>query len=213
MGFPVFEVLAGFWSVMAASSYPAIRSDGLGRAVVKASAVAALAGISAVHGPGWLTFALALSAFGDFALNRPGERWFLVGMAAFGAAHLGFMALFLSLGAFGEASWIWLRVGLGLVLASVALMLGRRYAAQAGALRVPVMVYVGLIACMGFAALALPLSIASLILLAGALLFILSDALIGQQRFLERVWRGQDLAIWVSYYAAQVLLSLGALAA
>jgi len=173
------------------------------RAVVKCGAVGAMVPLAALNGVPLLALALAFSTWGDFALARPGDRWFLAGMVGFGAAHVLYAATFVSWGALGGLTGGTLLAVM--LLVAVALWLGHRFSARAGALQWPVRIYVGLIAAMGTAALGLPPGLIPL----GALLFILSDALIGQQMFLNRFWRGQDIAIWSSYYIAQACLLIG----
>lgn len=194
-------------SLIAALLYPAIAGTGTLRALVKASAVGALALWAVELQLMTLAATLALAAVGDFALARPGTRAFLIGMAAFALAHLGYGAIFLSLGAPVMPDPFPL-MAMGLIVVA-ALWLGPLFARGAGALSVPVLIYVTIIALMGLLVLALPPGRASAIAALGAVLFMISDAIIGQQRFTARRWRGQDLAIWGLYYAGQLSLFAG----
>jgi len=190
-------------SIGCALIYPLLTGEGLARAMVKSGAVGALASVALISGAPMLAVALALSTWGDFALARPGDRWFLAGMVGFGLAHVLYAILFITWGALaGLTGWA---MGAACALACLAAWLGHRFSAQAGELKWPVRIYVGLIAIMGVAALGLPVGI----VLLGALLFVLSDAMIGQQKFLNTQWPGQDLAIWVTYYLAQVCILVG----
>ena len=199
-GFVVAEIAAGA-SLAAAAAYLFWPGEGFVRAIVKTLAVGGLAIISAVNGVPWLAIALAFCAFGDFALARAGERWFLAGMLGFGIGHVLYALLFLQ-----WASDITLLRGLcAIALLAVAVILGRAYSARAGDLAWPVRIYVALIACMGLAAISLPASV----VIVGAGLFMLSDAIIGQQKFLNQTWPGQDAVIWITYYVGQLLILLG----
>ena len=85
--------------------------------------------------------------------------------------------------------------------------------AAAGDLRWPVMVYIAAILAMGMAAI---WNGAGLIV-AGAASFMISDTILAAERFLMkpdsayRTFAGP--AVWVTYYAAQVAILLGVLAA
>ncbi|MDJ0821039.1 MAG: lysoplasmalogenase [Paracoccaceae bacterium] len=196
-------------SLLAALAYPLwpMRWPGT-RALIKTSAVGALALLASL-GPYWgLALALGLSAVGDFALTRPGERAFLIGMAAFGLAHLAYIFVFVGLGAGLAYLQLW-EMALGLALIGAALWLGRTYARQAGALRWPLYGYVTVIALMGITALMLPGQELHHLVLFGSLLFICSDALLGKEVFLRQIWRGQAPLLWALYYFAQVCLFAG----
>ena len=176
------------------------------RSASKTAAIGALAAIAAGTGPLWLTLALALSAVGDLLLSRPGDRAFLLGMAAFLAAHLAYLALFLDRPATG-----WPPGPVALVLGPLAAGLLVWLWPGLGAFRLPVLVYAAAILAMGLAALsrgAPPVRLA-------AVLFILSDAVLAAERFrlparspLRRITAP---LIWTTYYAAQALF-LAALA-
>lgn len=162
--------------------------------------------------PALLVAALGVSAAGDWALSRPGERAFLVGMVSFALAHLAYIALMLGAGAGGPGA-LWPLAGAVLALgASTEVWL----APHTGALRWPVRVYVVIIVGMGLAALGLPEGYA--LATAGALLFMLSDLILSVETFRmgaghpARRWAGK--LVWITYIAAQtgLLLGLGPLA-
>lgn len=181
------------------------------RSVAKTAAVGLLAVLSfALGGPVLLTAALVLSALGDAALSRDGEPAFMAGLAAFLAAHLLYVALFTihwpGTDLLAEASW---RPVAGIVLiAFCGFMLRRLMPAVGTALRGPVAAYVAAITLMGLAALGVP----GWGVAAGAALFIASDAILATERFLlppaspHRSWAGP--AVWVLYYAGQLLFAL-----
>ncbi len=186
----------------------------LRRSAVKTLAVALLAVVSFVqNGPLLLTGALVLSAAGDAFLSRSGERAFLGGLASFLAAHLLYVLLFASSGAGAGMllSDLWrpaLAVATALAGATmVALLLPR----VAKALRRPIAIYVTAIFAMGLAA----LTMQNLAVIVGALLFMASDGMLATERFLTSGPSPARLpmryAVWITYYAAQLLITLGIL--
>lgn len=179
-----------------------------GLAITKTLGIVLLAAYAAFSRAPLLTLALVLSACGDFALamNPPARE---IGMAAFGAAHLVYIALFVlvilqrglrldgliliaALIAFGAAMYLWLSPGMG-------------------ELRGPATAYLAVILVM--AAVAALMDAPRLIAL-GALLFVVSDSLIaaGWFRGLEVRAGMFDLhgaAIWITYYLAQAGIAVG----
>lgn len=182
------------------------------RTVMKTLAVGLLAVLAFVQqGPPLLAAAMALSAVGDAFLSRDGERAFLAGLASFLAAHVLYIMLFASSGG-GTALLLsdpWrttIAVLMGLsALIMIALLLPR----VAPALRVPILVYVAAILVMGLAA----LTMSSLPVIVGAILFMASDGMLATEKFLvAAIAPGRMLmryAVWTAYYAAQLLIALG----
>ena len=193
-------------SLVAALAYGAVytvRPIGFVRSLSKTLAVSALAIAAFFAGsPLLLVGALALGSIGDYFLSREGDSVFLCGLGAFAAAHILYIFLLVDLGGFvsiGEP----LAIGL-LVLAvgmAIALFL------KAGDLKYPVVIYVGIIAAMGLAALGLP-EARSLSLIA-AILFIVSDTVLAFELFLlpekSAARRATPYVIWGTYFAAQFL--------
>ncbi len=194
-------------SVLAALAFPALHGQGPGRAAIKMLAVGFLAVIALRGGVGLLALALALSALGDFLLARPGDRAFLAGIGVFGAAHLVYLVLFVNMMDPGVIGFI--RIALAVDFLFLAVALGRAFLPGAGDMRGPVAGYIVLLTVMGLAALAVPGWAVPL----GAALFILSDSLLGLDRFGPAAARtsGQRLDVWASYYGAQIALTLGLL--
>jgi len=148
----------------------------------------------------WFVVALVCSLAGDILLLPSVDR-FVPGLTAFLLAHLAYVIGFVVGGIVLAA----VPVAVALV-ALVAIPLGRRLVAGArgsGADRVvvPVTVYVVVIAAMVVAALAA----ANHAAVAGAMLFMASDALIGWTRFVRSI-RGAPVAIMVTYHVGQALL-------
>lgn len=201
-------------SVVAAALYLPVqgRPPSLRRTLVKTAATALLAVLAFTQGGPWLLVAaLALSAAGDAFLAQEGERPFLAGLASFLAAHLAYVALFLSAG--GGAPLLtaepW-RLALALLAAIGAGMLLRRLLPAAGpAMRLPVAVYTAAILAMLWAAATVPAPV----ILAGAALFVVSDSLLAIGRFLLPAdapgQRPMGAAVWIFYYLAQAAITLG----
>lgn len=178
------------------------------RSAVKTGSIALLA-VAALPVP-LLALALGLGALGDLALSRDGERAFLAGIAAFAAAHLAYLAVFLTLAGAPALTVGW-QIGAALGIAAVSVLMARLLWSKAGPLRWPVLGYVVIIAVMGINALLVPLPFARLVIVA-AFLFILSDSLIATERFLIREGaapRWMPPAIWATYWLAQLLFCVG----
>ncbi len=146
----------------------------------------------------WFVVALVLSLAGDVLLLLP-ERWFVGGLSAFLFAHLAYVV--------GLVQWrgwphgVGLGLGIAVVLVVVALV-GRPLLAAVRAsepgLAVPVAAYLAVISTMVIAA----FGTAAPWLVAAALLFYVSDALLGWNRFV-RPERWAPLAVMVTYHLAQ----------
>ena len=127
--------------------------------------------------PVLLVAAFGLSALGDFALSRPGEKAFLIGMLGFAAAHLGFAIVMVMLGSTITASqW-------PLIVLILALGVSTEWwlRPHTGDLKWPVRGYVGIISVMAIVALGLPE--ARSVALWGAMLFVVSDLILSLETF------------------------------
>lgn len=179
-----------------------------GSFVVKAAPVVCLAlyaaGAPPFPGQVGVIAALMLSAGGDVALEwqrTRSERYFLIGLGLFLAAHLVYAGV-LALG-WQPAGAPW---GLAVLVILAALLLGWRLYPHLGRLRAPVGLYILAITSMVvLACLRQPVRLA---LIAGAALFMLSDALIAWHRFV-RPLPGRDWLVMSTYYIAQGLLTWG----
>jgi uncharacterized membrane protein YhhN len=153
-----------------------------------------------------LVVGLGASLAGDLLLLPPGR--FVPGLVAFLAAHLAYLAAFLLVG--GEPAWL----TVGLIAGAIAgVTVGRILleAARAAGLGAPVAAYLAVITLMAVAATRTgePASIA------GAWLFVTSDALLGWSRFREPTPDGQRrrapwlrTTVMVTYHLAQGLILL-----
>jgi len=157
--------------------------------------------------PVLLVAALGLSALGDLALSRPGERAFLAGMLAFASAHIAYIVLMVALGTGPQpAQW-------PLILSLVALGISTEFWLRpyTGALKWPVRGYVAIILAMALAAPGLPETRNAA--LWGAMLFVVSDLVLSIETFVMNVsnpWRKRaGKAVWISYIFAQIGLFWG----
>lgn len=168
-----------------------------------AAAVWSRAGAGAGRRIAW---GLVAGAVGDVCLALP--HAFLPGMIAFAIGHGLYVAAFLQ----------WNRTRASLLLAPVAIYAGTGLWLMlpgAGALTLPLLIYVLIIAAMIWRAAACALAQQDDHLrrwgpLAGALLFGFSDTLIGIHRFAQPL-PGAAYAIILTYWAAQALFAASAI--
>jgi uncharacterized membrane protein YhhN len=191
--------------------YHGAQGDGIKWAAIKTAPLALFAVIAFLTESPWLLGAgLVLSAIGDWSLALPGEKPFLAGLGAFFLAHVAYIALFVieadSL-KFVAEPW---RIAVCVVLVVHALWMGGKLAKSVPeALKIPVFAYIAVISLMGVAAAAY----GSLTVLAGALLFAVSDTILAVSKFLVPAEDARQpmlkASLWVTYIAAQALILLG----
>ena len=175
-----------------------------GKAVVKATPILLLclliASSSSPVMP-WVVLALLFSAAGDVALEVDGERLFIVGLAFFLIAHLFYVVALMQNITFLPIALVPL-----ILIGLIALLLTRRLLPKLGSLHIPVTLYISIIVAMGVAAaLHSPFNV---LIVVGAIVFMLSDATIAVHKFLQPVPR-RDFVVMATYYAAQFLLVMG----
>lgn len=195
---------AAYWAVWC------YRDKGLAGLLVKTGSVALLAVWAfLMGGPLLLVAALALSAVGDAFLAGKAERWLLPGMAAFFLAHAAYVPLFWQL---GEGGWAWpVKAAQAVLVIGGVIFLRWLVPFVEPKMRLPVILYTGVILMMGAAAIALPGAywLATL----GALMFIASDVILSLLLFrqpkdlLANI--PASLAVWGLYFGGQVLIALG----
>lgn len=172
-----------------------------GPTVIKVSATALLAagGISAGV-PALIVIGLVLGAMGDVPISRGTRHFQLVGMAAFGVAHLAYAAAFWS-GMPGPAMAVAAMMAL---LGSTAVWLAPRVPAG---LKGPWVVYMAALTAMALAALSLPFGAVVI----GMVLIVLSDLLEGWSWFAERepLRQWPSVACWALYWPGQALILWG----
>ncbi len=182
------------------------------RSVVKTLSTALLAYLAWRAGGTMLLVAgLALGSLGDLFLSRDGEKAFLAGLASFLAAHLAYIKLFaensLGLAELDVAYWRLTAMAVVVVFAMSFLVVLLKRAPPT--LRLPIVAYTLTIMAMGVTSLA----VANVWVMIGAALFIASDALLAWERFVSpAISSARPLmrrAVWVLYYAAQLLIMLG----
>jgi uncharacterized membrane protein YhhN len=175
--------------------------------VLKALSVAPLAAIAIrlLTGPErWLLGgALVASAFGDVLLELKGL--FLPGLGAFLAAQLCYTALFARDWTGRERLHTRQRVLIGLVFVCCAALLAVLWPGLGG-LAAPVLVYMAALIAMATAAIGASPRYPPVEW--GALLFVVSDSLIGVGRFRGPLPLGEYL-VWGTYFIAQCGLALG----
>ena len=178
------------------------------RTVVKAAAVACIAGVSLVMGGPWLLAApLILSAVGDAFMAGDPKRWLPFGLGAFLLAHLIYIALFSHMG-LGLTPVLSdpLRLILVLLTVGAAGLMLRHIWPGLGRMREAVVIYVLVITVMTVMAFTLPWTRSAAMI--GAVLFMASDAILA-----IRLFRSPgpnmtaDLAVWWFYWAAQALIA------
>jgi uncharacterized membrane protein YhhN len=178
-----------------------------------ASGVLAL-GFWAGDAPGSLVLGLTLGAAGDFALSRPGQRWFLAGMASFAGGHLIYAGWLVGqIGRLGgpELS-VELLIGAAMILALVA-STEVWLAPHTGVLKHPVRGYALVIGSMAGAAIFLPWNEgAALGIWIGAALFVASDLLLSLRLFrTSETCRSRILGglVWPLYWTGQAMIVFG----
>lgn len=184
----------------------------LARSAIKTASILLLAMLSGVRGgPFLLTAGLLLSSLGDAFLSRNGERAFMGGLASFLVAHLCYIALFsLAGGGYGLLLVDLWRTVVAVLMAGSMLAIMIVLLPRVGpSLRGPVLAYGVAILMMGLSALTLD----NYWILAGAILFMASDAILAAERFLTSGVSPNRLAmriaVWMAYYAAQLTITLG----
>lgn len=186
------------------------------RTVAKTASTVLLA-LIALHagGPWLLVAALALSSLGDFFLAHDGPKPFLGGLASFLLAHLAYVALFATHDPqAGSALPVAILPRWGaltlIVLCSLwaGFMAIRLVPALEREMKGPVVAYMLAILAMAVTA-ALWQPVLAVI---GATAFLASDSMLATGRFLmdadDRRQRPAGLFVWLSYYAAQVMILL-----
>ena len=152
----------------------------------------------------WIAIGLFFSLLGDTALLRPAQ-YFLPGLVAFLFAHIAYLIAFTRDAKFPARFSIWL-----LFLFVAATLYWFLFPGLSGVLKLPVAVYALLLASMAGQAMGRYVhvrSVAARIAAMGALLFMLSDALLSIDRFRAPLPLASTL-ILVPYFLGQWLMTL-----
>lgn len=153
----------------------------------------------------WRIAALVFCLLGDVFLMLPRDE-FIKGLGSFAVAQVFFTISFVA----GDTTTGGLLVGL-VIAVPIAVLLSRRFVSamhSAGQrdLVAPVIVYIAVISAMSVAA----ISEGKAVAVGGAAMFLLSDSLIAESRFVQmRHWH--PVGIMVTYHVALVGLTLGLL--
>lgn len=210
-GLLIFAVVAAILFLFTLRSAPSLK-----RAIIKTIGILFLAAIARDQGaPLPLILALLFASLGDFLLAFDGDRNFQLGLGGFLLAQVALVVLFLS-DCSTAALWSiepW-RVVLALLILAhsvrLATILWRKLPRAMGG---QIVGYALVITMMGVAA----LGYATPAVVAGVMLFIVSDTLIAYERFMLDVEINQhpwiSPTIWVTYFAAQLTILLGTLSA
>jgi uncharacterized membrane protein YhhN len=145
----------------------------------------------------WFVVALVFSLLGDIFLMLPRDA-FVAGLASFLLAHVAYIVGFTRT---GDGSWLG-AIPVAVIVAFLGTRLVRGIRGRGHSeLVVPVVAYVLTI----FVMVASAIASGNTVGIVGALLFMVSDAFIGEDRFVKhRSW--QPLTIIVTYHLAQALL-------
>jgi len=180
------------------------------RPVIKAVMATALAAycLAVPQPPLWIMAAgFMLSALGDFLLDWPDDKYFLPGLIAFLCAHLAFIIALAPYVMPVSDLAAWQYAASAALIGISIIFYGRLYKALPAPLRLPVLVYTGVIALMGLVTLNTALSAAGVII-TGAILFILSDMILATARFIKP-FKGHMHLNWLTYSLGQILLAIG----
>lgn len=179
-----------------------------GSVIIKAAAIVYLAvlafrllgGIDRIL----LTAALLLSATGDVLLDW-NERFFIYGLIAFALAHIAYICLFVRhlRGGLGRGGDRYALVAATLLYSGVLVW---RVWPGLERLKVPVIIYVVVITVMVITAVLAPFT--SQLIGFGAVLFLISDSLLGLNKFRQPIPFAGYL-IWATYYLAQCGIAIG----
>lgn len=151
-----------------------------------------------------LALAFVFSGMGDWALSAPYDNSFLMGMAAFFVAQICFIWTYLQrarpLSELDLQRWLAIALIALFVATMAAIILPRT-----GAMALPVAAYYLAVSLMAITAFIVRVPRWTRL---GALLFLLSDSLIGADKFLAPV-EHRHLLVMGTYYAGQFLIFYG----
>ncbi|PIE31939.1 MAG: hypothetical protein CSA55_04470 [Ilumatobacter coccineus] len=177
----------------------------------KPATMALLVAVAATYGEvtsdirSWLVVGAIFGLIGDIALLNDGETAFMTGLGAFLIGHLAYVMAALETG--WSARW-----AIGGAVVMIAIM-GVAFVPRilpgsvhhgGPILAAAVVAYAAVIGAMVITVSATAIGIAAL----GAILFALSDSVLGYQRFVGPLWGGR-LSVMIPYHLGQALLIVG----
>jgi len=151
----------------------------------------------------WILVGLVLSLFGDVALMFMGRAAFLAGLASFLLAHIAYVGAFLKAGV--SPKWTVIAAAGAVVVAAIVLRWLLPHVEDD--MKVPVLGYVAVISVMASLAVGTLGAGLTALIVAGAVLFYISDLFVARDRFVSPGFVN-TLAGLPLYYLAQVLLAL-----
>jgi uncharacterized membrane protein YhhN len=152
--------------------------------------------------------ALTFGAIGDFLLDVPRlgalgpEQLFLFGLGAFLVGHVVYIVMFRRF----PRSHNSLRVAAILAVVATLICVLAVLRDSLGPLRIPVVIYALVLATMAISAILADLG--NPLAAVGALCFVASDAMLAFAKF-HAPFPASSVLIWLTYYAAQLLIFLG----
>jgi len=158
--------------------------------------------ITAGHIKKLLIAALLLSAFGDFFLAIRSTDYFIHGLGSFLIAHLLYISIFTKFKKTEPAGFKQRTLVAFTATFSIA-MIALLWPVL-GALKAPVIIYITVISLMAIAAILSELY--GPLVVTGVFLFLISDATIAINKFLEPLSFANTL-IWITYFLAQIFLT------
>lgn len=153
---------------------------------------------------GWLSLAIVFSALGDVLLAISAFDLFIFGLGAFLIAHLYYIKVFWPI---SKAKLQQRQVLVVLYILYAAGMISL-LAPNLGQLFIPVIIYMAVLLFMAIAALLTKKS--NLYMTLGGMFFVISDSLIGFNKFYQTIEYNNFLVMF-TYYTAQYLLVFGVL--
>ena len=171
--------------------------------IIKSLPVIILAIASWIYIPGTagkLLFAgLLLSSGGDISLSFEGDKFFISGLSFFLLAHVVYIIAFARDFEYDPG-----KLPIAIALAVFGIAMAVILYPKLGEMRLPVFVYISVIMAMGIAA-TFWTGPKPVLLLVGAIVFMLSDSMIAVNKFLVEVsW--SKYFIMITYYAAQAMI-------
>jgi uncharacterized membrane protein YhhN len=152
-----------------------------------------------------LGLALGFSGLGDMFLGVEGENLFVYGLGSFLIAHLFYVALF------ARSLPHPVRLGMGgkllvFILLAYSAAITTWLGPDLGPLAIPVIIYMSAISAMCLTAILD--GFRTPLVVAGALLFIISDSVIAINKFKMPVEHA-DYLVWATYYVGQLAIATG----
>lgn len=183
------------------------RGDARARWIFKPATSALFLVFALLQGPrdaydGWIIAGLALSAVGDVALIPAARRWFLAGLVAFLLGHVAYLLAF----ATRIPPWT-LHPAAAAAIVATSLGAWLYLRPHVGAMRWPVLAYMGVITAMAIGAFAMSAGGGDARIALAASLFYLSDLTVARSRFVPGAGFADRLVGLPLYYAAQFLFA------